>query len=75
MDWLIKKKAEELADGVQSKREKSQRVAEFVSDRILYSLDEWNVQPDEVFQQGSFSAARFGRHIVMRNQRSQEEQE
>ncbi|MCJ7813049.1 hypothetical protein MUP95_07020 [bacterium] len=34
-----------------------------------------HVQPDEVFQQGSFSMARFGRYMVMHNQRSQEEQE
>lgn len=32
-------------------------------------------QPDEVFQQGSFSMARFGRHLVMQNQLSQKEQE
>ena len=33
------------------------------------------IKPDEVFQQGSFSMARFGRHIVVRNRRSQKEQE
>lgn len=52
MDWLIKKKAEELADGVRSTREGSQRVAEFARDHILYSLDEWNVPPDEVLRRG-----------------------
>jgi hypothetical protein len=30
-------------------------------------------QPDEVFQQGSFSMARFGRHLFMQNQLSQKE--
>ncbi len=33
------------------------------------------IQPDEVFQQGSFSVARFGRCLLMQNQRSQKEQE
>jgi len=33
------------------------------------------LQPDEVFQQGSFSMTRFGRHLVMKNQRSQEEED
>ena len=45
--WL---KAAELASGVDSPRKILSRIAEFVQNNILYSLDEWDRQPEEVMR-------------------------
>ena len=50
MDLAIKQKAKELAYGVYSNREISERISHFVRDQIYYSLDEWNVKPIEVLK-------------------------
>lgn len=52
MDNAIKRKAEELSCGAFSHRKLSQRIANFVRDRIYYCLDEWNVTPSEVLAKG-----------------------
>ena len=49
---LISKKAKELVYGVVSEDEMSENINEFVRDRILYYLDEWDVRPIEVLKKG-----------------------
>ena len=49
---LIREKAKELAYGVVSEEGVSENINEFVRDRILYCLDEWDVKPIEVLKRG-----------------------
>jgi len=49
---LIREKAKELARGVVSEEGVSENINEFVRDRILYCLDEWDVKPIEVLRKG-----------------------
>jgi transglutaminase-like putative cysteine protease len=49
---LIREKAKELAYGVVSEEGVSENINEFVRDRILYCLDEWDVKPMEVLKKG-----------------------
>jgi len=49
---LIREKAKELAHGVVSEEGVSENINEFVRDRILYCLDEWDVKSIEVLRKG-----------------------
>jgi hypothetical protein len=49
---LIREKAKELAHGLVSEEGISENINEFVRDRILYCLDEWDVKPIEVLNKG-----------------------
>jgi len=49
---LISNKAKELVYGVVSEDEMCENINDFVRDRILYYLDEWDVKPIEVLKRG-----------------------
>ncbi len=52
MDHSIEQKSKELTSEALSLRETSQRISDFVQNKILYYLDEWDVDPVDVFQKG-----------------------
>ena len=52
MDHSIEQKSKELTSGALSHQETSRKISDFVQNEILYYLDEWDVNPVDVFQKG-----------------------
>jgi transglutaminase-like putative cysteine protease len=49
---IFRRKTEELVSGAGSLREAVERIAGFVRDDILYRLDEWDTNPEDVLKKG-----------------------
>jgi transglutaminase-like putative cysteine protease len=49
---IFRRKAEELVSGAGSPREAVERIAGFVREDILYRLDEWDTNPEDVLKKG-----------------------